>query len=117
MTAVLFDLDGTLLDTAPDMANALNALRAEQNLSPLPYAAIRPFVSHGATAMVRLGFPDLPEEPFNVLRQRFLEIYRSRLAEDTRLIAGGSCDEEDALVISHKSEVTSRKSEVTSRKS
>jgi 2-phosphoglycolate phosphatase len=88
MIAVLFDLDGTLLDTAPDMASALNALRAEHHLAPLPFAAIRPFVSHGATALVRLGFPESPEEPFNVLRQRFLEIYRCCLAEDTRLFDG-----------------------------
>ena len=88
MSAVLFDLDGTLLDTAPDMAAALNTLRGERQLPPLSFAAIRPFVSHGATAMVRLGFPDLPEAPFEVLRQRFLEIYRCCLAEDTRLFEG-----------------------------
>lgn len=86
--AVLFDLDGTLLDTAPDMAAAINALRAEHSLPPLPFASIRPFVSHGATALVRLGFPQAPEAEFDVLRERFLSLYRGCLAEETQLFAG-----------------------------
>ena len=88
MTAVLFDLDGTLLDTARDMATAMNALRAEASLPPLPFESVRPYVSHGATAMVRLGFPQLPEPQFNLLRDRFLILYRDCLAEETQLFAG-----------------------------
>lgn len=90
MTAVLFDLDGTLLDTAPDMAAAMNALRAQESLEPLPFAQVRPYVSHGATAMVRIGFPKIPEPQFNVLRDRFLALYRGCLAEETQLFAGMS---------------------------
>lgn len=86
--AVLFDLDGTLLDTAPDMACALNALLAEEQLAPLPFATVRPFVSHGATSLVRLGFPETPEDQFNILRERFLAIYRGCLANATRLFDG-----------------------------
>ena len=88
MTAVLFDLDGTLLDTARDMATAMNALRAEASLPALPFESVRPYVSHGATAMVRLGFPQLREPEFNVLRDRFLILYRDCLAEETQLFAG-----------------------------
>ncbi len=86
---VLFDLDGTLADTAPDMAYALNRVREEQGLAPLAYSAIRPVVSHGATALVRLGL-DLEAEDarFTALRQRFLDIYREHLARETRLFPG-----------------------------
>ena len=55
---VLLDLDGTLLDTAPDMTHALNALRAEHALPALALADIRPHVSHGSNAVVRAGFPE-----------------------------------------------------------
>jgi len=88
LAAVLLDLDGTLLDTAPDLARALNALRGERQLPPLAFAAIRPQVSHGATAVVRAGFPDAGEAQFEPLRARFLELYRAGLAIETRLFAG-----------------------------
>ncbi|MFO7275694.1 MAG: phosphoglycolate phosphatase [Pseudomonadota bacterium] len=86
--AVLFDLDGTLLDTAPDMIGALNALRDERGLEPLPFADLRPFVSHGSVALVRLGFPDATPSEFETLRQRFLELYGARIAEGTRPFPG-----------------------------
>jgi len=83
---VLFDLDGTLLDTAPDMVGALSALRAEEGLEPVPFAMARPQVSHGAAALVGLGFPHVPEwEP---LRLRFLELYRERLVVQTQPFDG-----------------------------
>jgi N-acetyl-D-muramate 6-phosphate phosphatase len=86
--AVLFDLDGTLLDTAPDMTCALNSLLAEQGLEPLAFAIVRPYVSHGAVSLVRLAFPEAREEEFNRLRERFLAIYRGCLADSTRLFEG-----------------------------
>jgi anhydro-N-acetylmuramic acid kinase len=86
--AVLFDLDGTLLDTAPDMAGALNQLLQEQGRAPLPFESIRLLVSHGATALVSLAFAEAVEPAFGVLRARFLEIYRARLAVETRLYEG-----------------------------
>ena len=58
--AVLFDLDGTLLDTARDFWESLNQLRAEENLEPLLFETVRCQVSHGGHALVRLGFGKLP---------------------------------------------------------
>jgi N-acetyl-D-muramate 6-phosphate phosphatase len=82
--AVLFDLDGTLLDTAPDMVSALNALRQEQSLPGLPFAQVQPLVSHGAAALVRHGFPGAQEPHFEALRQRFLSLYARTLTAQTR---------------------------------
>ena len=86
---VLFDLDGTLLDTARDMAGALNDLRCEEGLSPLPFAAIRPHASHGSTALVQAGFGLTPGDAFEAMRQRFLDRYATRIARETRLFPGG----------------------------
>jgi len=88
LAAVLLDLDGTLLDTAPDLARALNMLRDERQLAPLAFAAIRPHVSNGSNAVVRLGFPDADSTQFDALRARFLELYRAQLVVDTRLFPG-----------------------------
>jgi phosphoglycolate phosphatase len=86
--AVLFDLDGTLLDTAPDLAAALNALLEEEDASPLAFGDIRPHVSHGGAALVRLGFPGARAAEFERLRTRLLELYRKDIARETRLFAG-----------------------------
>jgi 2-phosphoglycolate phosphatase len=88
LAAVLFDLDGTLLDTAPDMVGALNALRGENSLPPLPYQTVRSAVSHGAGRVVKTGFPDADPETALKLQQRFLEIYRGALSRETRLFPG-----------------------------
>jgi len=88
LRALLLDLDGTLLDTAPEMASALNVLRIEEKRPPLPFDAIRPTVSHGSTGMVGLAFSDVSPEEFERLRQRFLAIYRERLGTDTHLFPG-----------------------------
>jgi N-acetyl-D-muramate 6-phosphate phosphatase len=84
---VLFDLDGTLIDTAPDMANALNLLLTEEGKAVLPYDVIRPIVSNGSVALVKLGFgentPDLER-----LKQRYLDIYQAHLCEDSKLFEG-----------------------------
>lgn len=86
---VLFDLDGTLADTAPDLAFALNQVLIEQGLDPLPFETIRPAVSHGGIALIRLGFELEPEHPdFAPLRQRLLEIYRANIARQTTLFPG-----------------------------
>jgi len=86
---VLFDLDGTLLDTAPDLAEALNAVRIENNRAPLPYEAIRPVVSHGGIALIELGFELEQSDPaFDPLRQRLLEIYRENISRLTRPFPG-----------------------------
>lgn len=86
---VLFDLDGTLVDTAPDMAHALNLLLREQDRDILPFDTIRPHVSHGALALVRLGFGLGPSDTaFEPLRQRFLEIYADNLCRESHLFPG-----------------------------
>jgi len=86
--AVLFDMDGTVLDTAPDMASALNALRAEEALAPMAYHAVRSAVSHGAARVVAVGFPDTSAEESAALQRRFLETYRRSLSRGTRLFPG-----------------------------
>jgi phosphoglycolate phosphatase len=88
LRAALFDLDGTLLDTAPDMAAALNVLREEQRQSHVEFALIRPQVSNGAAAVVRVGFPAADAEQAEQLRLRFLDIYALQLADQTRLFRG-----------------------------
>jgi phosphoglycolate phosphatase len=88
LRAILFDLDGTLLDTAPDMVGALNALRCEEGLEPLPYEAVRPSVSHGAARLVKSGFPDAAPPSADALQKRFLQIYRGALSRETRLFPG-----------------------------
>jgi N-acetyl-D-muramate 6-phosphate phosphatase len=86
--AVLLDLDGTLLDTAPDMAHALNLLRSERALEPLAFSAVRPHVSHGAAALVKLGFPQADEPAMVELRARYLELYRDNLSIHTQPFEG-----------------------------
>ena len=88
LRAILFDLDGTLLDTAPDMVGALNALRLERQLEPLAFDAVRSSVSHGSARLVNLGFPDADPEQFAVLQRRFLEIYSAGVSVHTRLFSG-----------------------------
>lgn len=86
---VLFDLDGTLADTAPDLAYALNCVLEEQGREKLPYSTIRPVVSHGGIALIKLGFGiDENTEEFQPLRQRLLDIYRANIARETRLFEG-----------------------------
>lgn len=87
-SAVLFDLDGTLLDTAPDMAAALNALRTQEGLAPLPFAEIRPHVSHGAARLIQIGFGCPSGERFEALRLRFLDLYSRNLSSGTRPFDG-----------------------------
>ena len=86
--AILFDLDGTLLDTAPDMIGALNRLRVEEQLLPLPFDTARPSVSHGAARLLQIGFPKADPERLAVLHRRFLDAYRERMSAETRLFEG-----------------------------
>jgi phosphoglycolate phosphatase len=87
--AVLFDLDGTLVDTAPDMGGALNNLLREENREPLPLATIRPYVSQGGLVLTRLGFGGTVDEAeIEPLRQRFLQHYRAIVADNSRLFDG-----------------------------
>ncbi|MCW8841179.1 MAG: HAD-IA family hydrolase [Gammaproteobacteria bacterium] len=86
---VLFDLDGTLADTAPDLAYALNAVLQEQGREILPFEHIRPVVSHGGIALIKHGFGiDETAAEFPLLRERLLTIYRENIARETRLFEG-----------------------------
>lgn len=86
LRAVLFDLDGTLADTAPDMARTVNAMRAARSLPPVPLEAVRPFVSQGARGMIGAAFGVKPEHgEFAAMREEFLAIYAENLCVDTRL--------------------------------
>jgi len=89
LRAVLFDLDGTLLDTAPDLAAALNRTRFTYGKAPLPYADIRPWVSHGSYALTRLGF-DFPEDSaeFETARLALLDAYHAHVADHTTPFPG-----------------------------
>ncbi|MBK1612808.1 phosphoglycolate phosphatase [Rubrivivax gelatinosus] len=84
--AVLFDLDGTLVDSAPDLAGAANDLRRAQGLAPLPYERLRPMVGTGARGMVGVAFGLAPGDPgFEELRDAFLARYAARLLDETRI--------------------------------
>jgi 2-phosphoglycolate phosphatase len=89
ITLLLFDLDGTLMDTAPDMGAALNELRAEHKLDPFTQDRIRPHVSHGVPALLKLGFGLEPQDTrYAEMRARYLAIYQAGLAKETRLFHG-----------------------------
>lgn len=82
--AVLFDLDGTLIDSAPDLAGAANDLRAAHGLPPLPYAQLRPMVGSGARGMVGVAFGVAPGDArFDDLKDAFLARYAQRLLQET----------------------------------
>ena len=86
--AVLFDLDGTLVDSAPDLAGAVNELRGVHGLEPLPFTQLRPVVGSGARGMLAAGFGIGPEDPrFAALREDFLARYEGRLLRETRVFA------------------------------
>src|SRR3989338_7455415 len=84
--AVLFDLDGTFADTAPDLAAALNHARATRNLPPLPVALLRPQSSHGSRGLLKIGLDIEPGHPdYNTLRDIFLDYYARHICVHTRL--------------------------------
>lgn len=88
-TGILFDLDGTLADTAPDLAYALNKTLLHYGKNELPFEQIRPVVSHGGIALIKLGFGMHPdEEGFEDRRQYLLDIYLDNLCRETRLFEG-----------------------------
>ena len=85
----LFDFDGTLADTARNMVKALNLLRASKSKEPLPFEHLRPHISNGTPALIRLGFNCAPEENgFQELREEFLDLYEQNLYSETVLFPG-----------------------------
>jgi phosphoglycolate phosphatase len=86
--AVLFDLDGTLADTAPDLAAALNRVRLDRGLEPVPASRLRSSSSHGARGLIGAGMGITPDHPdYRALRDAFLAHYESALCIDTTLFA------------------------------
>ena len=87
--AVLFDLDGTLADTAPDLAGALNRLLAECGRGPVPIERARPVTSSGARGMLQVGFGIDPlHDDYAALKARFLDLYADRICVETSLFDG-----------------------------
>ena len=84
--AVLFDLDGTLIDSAPDLAGACNDMRIERGLAALPYEKLRAMVGSGARGMVGAGFGITPaDDGYLALRDEFLRRYELRMKSETRV--------------------------------
>jgi phosphoglycolate phosphatase len=86
--AVFFDLDGTLVDSAPDMVEAMRRLRLEEGESPDGAESIGAVVSKGGRAMIRRGFPAADEARVEILLPRFLDLYAQAIATHSALFPG-----------------------------
>ena len=87
-SAVLFDLDGTLVDTAPDMVAVLQSLQEAHGLEPVGYHEGRSYVSNGAVGLLRFGFPDRDDDAIETLRLAYLERYADQLCVHSAVFAG-----------------------------
>jgi phosphoglycolate phosphatase len=87
--AVLFDLDGTFADTAPDLGYALNVLLQARGRDPLPIEQIRRVASSGARGLLGVGLGVSPEDPdYAALSAQFIDVYEANLCRETRLVPG-----------------------------
>jgi phosphoglycolate phosphatase len=86
--AALFDLDGTLLDSAPDMLATANRMRASRGVAPMTLELLRPHVSKGARAMLAAAFPQMEQAPREALVPEFLAIYQEELGRHSVLFDG-----------------------------
>jgi 2-phosphoglycolate phosphatase len=87
--AILFDLDGTLADTAPDLAGAVNRMRTLRGMQPAPYELLRPVASAGARGLLGVGFGIQPgDDNFVALREEFFDTYAAGLLIESRLFDG-----------------------------
>jgi len=87
--AILFDLDGTLADTAPDLAAAVNQMREIRNLEPTPFASLRPHASAGARGLLAAGFGIKPDDAeYEAMRIEFLANYEHAICRKSTLFAG-----------------------------
>jgi N-acetyl-D-muramate 6-phosphate phosphatase len=89
ISTILFDLDGTLVDTAPDLGYALNLQLKRHGKAPLSDAAIRPFASHGSRGLIGLGFGITPrDDNFLVMRDEYLALYDTVFTRSPVLLQG-----------------------------
>lgn len=86
--AVLFDLDGTLVDTAPDMVRVLQDMQAARNREPVAYDVGRRYVSNGAIGLLRLAFPDEGVDFGDPMHHEYLERYAEMICEESRVFDG-----------------------------
>ena len=86
--ALMFDLDGTLVDSAPDLVAALNRVRVHENLAPLPYEELRDAAAFGAAGLVGRGMPAGDEQVTERRKQQFLEYYREDIYQHSKLFDG-----------------------------
>ncbi len=87
--AILFDFDGTLVDSAPDLAGAINDLRSEIGLPETPYETLRPYATYGARSLLKAGLDLSPDHAqYEAHRQRFLAIYDQRKLRKSHLFEG-----------------------------
>ena len=96
--AILFDLDGTLVDTAPDMVAVLLGMQKDHGLALVPYDLARSHVSNGAVGLIRLAFPEADDALMKQLHQEYLDRYENAVCVDSRLFPeiGELLDELDA---------------------
>ena len=88
LQALLFDLDGTLLDSAPDLAGTANDMRLARGLEAMPYAQLRPHAGSGARGMLGQAFAVAPrDEAYAALRDEFHDRYHARMLQDTQVFA------------------------------
>jgi len=97
--AILFDLDGTLVDTAPDMVAVLLGMQKDHGLALVPYDLARSHVSNGAVGLIRLAFPEADDALMKQLHQEYLDRYENAVCVDSTLFPelGDLLDELDAL--------------------
>ena len=89
MRAVLFDFDGTLADTAPDLGAALNRMLVDRGRPALPVEKVRTYASSGARGLLSVGFGKTPQDSdYEAMREEFLANYRAAICVHTRLFAG-----------------------------